>query len=87
MSDPSTKPSPPKLGRQCAAIAAGLFAFYLFVFPIPVIAADAAGFNLRQETDFGKAITNPLAWVAKRVPPYKAYLEGSRRVFGYLYAA
>ena len=87
MADPA-HPSPrPRLSLQVAGIVLGVLAFYLFAFPIPVVAADAAGFSLRQKSDLGKAITNPLAWVAKRVPPYRAYLEGSHHLFEALYAA
>lgn len=88
--DISQNPPPPSAKRtsplfQVAGICGMLLAFYFLLFPLPVIAADAAGISIRQKSDTGKVITAPLVWTAGHLPPYKAYLETSRRLIGMLY--
>ncbi len=80
-----TSTARPSLIRQVGAICGMMLAFYFLLFPLPVIAADAAGISIRQKTDVGKVITAPLVWTAEHLPPYKAYLETSRRLIGMLY--
>lgn len=75
----------PSLLRQAGAICGMVLAFYFLLFPLPVIAADAVGVSIRQKTGVGKVITAPLVWTAEHLPPYKAYLETSRRLIGMLY--
>ena len=80
-----TEPTRSQNIRQGAAIVSMLLAFYFLLFPLAVVAGDAAGFSLRNKSKIGKAITNPLVWVAEKVPPYKGYLMTSRQLIQLLY--
>lgn len=85
----STESSPTRLRSliQGAGIGAVLLAIYLFLFPLPVLAADAAGFSLRNRTKVGEKVTDPIVFLAKRIPLYEAYLKGSRKLMESLYLA
>ncbi|MCB1228957.1 MAG: hypothetical protein KDN19_01750 [Verrucomicrobiae bacterium] len=61
--------------------------FYFFLFPLPVLAADVAGISIRQKTEAGRVLTDPIVWLAKKVPPYGAYLKASRNLAEFIYAA
>ena len=93
MPDPITDPPPPEVPRrtrlwiQGLGLTSVLVAIYLFLFPLPVLAADAVGFSLRDQTKAGEAVTDPIVYLAERLPPYRAYLMGSRQLLEYLYLA
>ena len=82
--DTPRRPRPWIQGLGFASVAA---AIYLFLFPLPVLAADAVGFSLRDRTKVGEAVTDPIVYLAERLPPYRAYLMGSRQLLEYLYLA
>ena len=68
-----------------AGIGCVFLGIYFFLFPLPVLAADAAGFSLRDRTKIGEKVTDPIVFLARRIPPYEAYLKGSRQFMEFLY--
>ena len=75
-----------KHGLRYSLIAlSGVIVFYFFLLPIPIVAANVAGFRIQNEVKPVKALTMPIQRTAKNVGPYRFYLTAWRDVFQFVY--